>query len=195
MISFLLAGFTMAGPDSGFTQSRLLTKVGYVDIDRLTEAYITRFFNWEIEWRERYLSEIRVPPRFLTGQAREEELENWILEHCRSLDYLKSSLEQWERNGEIYDPDLREQLHYDILLAIRKTAVMEGFSIIISNTGNFVYGTDEAELTGKVLFRLDSQLMDRQTGDPPLLRGHGQHRGALGEYENWYWYRSEDPSE
>jgi Skp family chaperone for outer membrane proteins len=196
-LAVIFLEFVMAAPVPGFSQSRTLTRIGYVDIDRIMETYIDRFFTSEIEWRERYLSEIKVPSMVFTGQAREEELERWLQEHSRSLDYLKSNQEHWKRSGEVRDQKLLEQLHADIIQSVRKTAVMEGFSIIISNTGNFVYGTVEVDLTGKVLFRLDSQLLERQRTDPPLLWG-GDAEWVTGDhnaYRNRHWYRYEDSDE
>jgi hypothetical protein len=39
---------------------------------------------------------------------------------------------------------------------------------VLDKTGNFVYGSDDINLTSKVLFRLDEKLLDLQ-GKPPLV--------------------------
>ena len=67
--------------------------------------------------------------------------------------------------------ELREDLIYqiiqrDIMEAIQKTSELEGFNLILDNTGNFVYGSEDINLTDKVLFRLDEKLLDLQNREP-----------------------------
>ena len=50
--------------------------------------------------------------------------------------------------------------------AIKKTSELEGFSLVLDNSGNFVYGSEDINLTDKVLFRLDEKLLDLQNIDP-----------------------------
>jgi hypothetical protein len=133
----LAAALILGIPASGRAQSRLLTRMGYVDMQRIMEAYIERFFTREIEWRE-----------------------------------------HWERTGEVPDDGLREQMIEDIMQAVRRTAVVEGFSMVLDTTGSFVYGASEVDLTGKVLSRLESRLLDRLRGEP--LPFEDQEEGGSG---------------
>lgn len=135
----LAAALILGIPASGGAQSRLLTRVGYVDMQRIMDTYIERFFTHEIEWRE-----------------------------------------HWERTGEVPDDGLREQMIEDIMQAVRRTAVVEGFSMVLSTTGNFVYGASEADLTGKVLSRLESRRLDRLRGGPLPFENQNQEEGGSG---------------
>lgn len=51
-----------------------------------------------------------------------------------------------------------EIVENDILNAVRKTAEVEGFSIVLERSGNFVYGSPEVDLTDRVLARLQREL-------------------------------------
>jgi len=152
----------LTGPYAVPARSQMLTNVGYINIDRLMGIYIERFFDREIEWREDYILEIGGRSSVFMSQNREEKLNLKIQEHRRYLEYLKYHRDYWRTNGQLTDSSLRNSLYSAIKQAIHNTAISEGVSIIISNSGNFVYGSEEVDLTAKVLFRLESSLIDQQ---------------------------------
>ena len=77
----------------------------------------------------------------------------------------------WESNEEIRDDIIYQIVQRDIMEAIKKTSELEGFSLILDNTGNFIYGSEDINLTDKILFRLDEKLLELQNKEPlaPLM--------------------------
>ena len=61
---------------------------------------------------------------------------------------------------------IQQIIQRDIMNAIRKTSEVEGFNLILDKTGNFIYGTEDIDLTDKILFRLDEKLMELQNSNP-----------------------------
>jgi hypothetical protein len=150
-------------------RSQLLTKVGYVDLVVINKTYTSQFFEREIEWRERHLTELETDATPFAGRQRMDEFKRNERAYELSLEYLRENWIHWKNTGYVRDEVLRTLIQHEILQAVRKTGIIEGFSIILTNTGNFVYGSDEVNLTDKVLFRLNSLMLDRYKGVPALI--------------------------
>jgi Skp family chaperone for outer membrane proteins len=71
-----------------------------------------------------------------------------------------------ESTGNIRDSLILQIVQRDIMEAIKKTSELEGFSLVLDNSGNFVYGSEDINLTDKVLFRLDEKLLDLESSEP-----------------------------
>jgi Skp family chaperone for outer membrane proteins len=79
---------------------------------------------------------------------------------------LKDNMSYWNSNGDVKDEIIFQIVRRDIIEAIKKTSELEGFNLVLDKTGNFVYGSDDINLTTKVLFRLDEKLLDLQSKAP-----------------------------
>jgi hypothetical protein len=71
--------------------------------------------------------------------------------------------------GDVRDDNLFNIIQINIMDAIKKTSELEGYSLVLDNTGNFVYGSEDINLTDKVLFRLEEKLLDRSEQDPAAV--------------------------
>ena len=79
---------------------------------------------------------------------------------------LRYNLLFWDRTGEIRDDIILQIIQRDLIESIKKTSELEGFSMVLDNTGNFIYGSEDINLTDRVLFRLDEKLLDLQNNEP-----------------------------
>jgi Skp family chaperone for outer membrane proteins len=154
-------------PALGFSVT--LVRVGYINLDTIIEKYTVKYLNAEIEMREGYISQLQ--SQYSTGYAKMSERDRMdslqkIRDQRDTLGMLKSNKSRWESSGEVKDEIVTQIVQRDIMDSIKKTSELEGFSIVLDNTGNFIYGSDDINLTNKVLFRLDEKLLDLQSRAP-----------------------------
>jgi hypothetical protein len=74
----------------------------------------------------------------------------------------------WQRSGEIRDDIIFQIIQRNLMDSIKKTSELEGFSLILDNTGNFIYGSEDINLTDNVLFRLEEKLLELQESEPQV---------------------------
>jgi Skp family chaperone for outer membrane proteins len=125
----------------------------------------------EIETRTAYAAELQA--NYNTNYSRMSEKDRVetlrrIKDQRDAIALLKNNMSYWNSNGDFMDEIIFQIVQRDIIEAIKKTSEIEGFNLVLDKTGNFVYGSDDINLTSKVLFRLDEKLLDLQ-GKPPLV--------------------------
>ncbi len=146
-----------------------LVRVGYVDIDSIISKYTKKYLDTEITMREEYIDQLNSTYNekyFEMTDAEREETRTKIRDQSEVLHTLRYNRNILQSTGNIEDDNLFQIIESDIMEAIKKTSELEGFSLIIDKTGNFIYGSDDINLTDKVLFRLDEKLMDLQNNEP-----------------------------
>jgi Skp family chaperone for outer membrane proteins len=147
-----------------------LVRVGYIDIDVVVETYTSRYLETQIAMREDFLQQLRDTYNsdyYELSAAERDDYRKQIDDQREALSLLTSSNYLREATGTIREAVIKRIVQRDIMEAIKKTSELEGFSLVLDNSGNFVYGSDDINLTEKVLFRLDEKLMDLQN-HPPL---------------------------
>jgi Skp family chaperone for outer membrane proteins len=148
-----------------------LVRVGYIDLESIIQNYTVKYMSTEIEIRTMYASQLQT--NYNTNYARMSEKDrNETLRKIRdqrdAITLLKNNMSYWNSNGDMKDEIIFQIVQRGIIEAIKKTSEIEGFSLVLDKTGNFVYGSDDINLTTKVLFRLDEKLLDLQS-KPPLV--------------------------
>ena len=148
-----------------------LVRVGYIDLEAIIQTYTVKYMSTEIEARTAYAAQLQV--NYNTNYSRMPEKERVetlrkINDHRDVIALLKNNMSYWKSNGDFMDEIIFQIVQRDIIEAIKKTSEIEGFSLVLDKTGNFVYGSDDINLTSKVLFRLDEKLLDLH-GEPPLV--------------------------
>jgi Skp family chaperone for outer membrane proteins len=161
-----------------------LVRVGYIDLDIIISSYTTKYLNTEISIREEYISQLQTEYNdryYRMPEMEENQLLSNLQKHRRALNMLKYNNYLWENTEELSDEIIYQIVQRDIMEAIKKTGELEGFSIILDKTGNFIYGSEDVNLTDKVLFRLDEKLLDLQSTEPvaPLSLESVREEGAL----------------
>jgi len=146
-----------------------LVRVGYIDLDLIIATYTTNYLETEISFRNEYLTGLQ--QQYSSGyfdltETERFELQLRINDQREVLDMLHYNLFLWENSEELKDDIVYQILQRDIMEAIQKTSELEGYNLILDNTGNFIYGTEDVNLTDNVLFRLDEKLLDIQDDDP-----------------------------
>ena len=147
-----------------------LVRVGYIDIDVVVDTYTGRYLETEIAMREDFLQQLRdtYDNQYYDMNTRErDDFRMQIDDQREALNLLTYSNYILETTGTIREAVIQRIVQRDIMEAIKKTSELEGFSLVLDNSGNFVYGSDDINLTEKVLFRLDEKLLDLQN-NPPL---------------------------
>lgn len=166
-----------------------LVRVGYIDLDVIILSYTTKYIDTEISVREEYVSQLQSDYNdryFRMSEMEKSQLLSNLQKHRRELNMLKYNRYLWENTEELSDEIIYHIVQRDIMEAIKKTGEIEGFSLILDNTGNFIYGSEDINLTDKVLFRLDEKLLDLQSTEPvaPLsLESEREERDLLLENE------------
>lgn len=153
-----------------YALSITLVRVGYIDLEKIINDYTEKFFTTQIQVREEYVKQLQDKYSFNYFELTDEEkinLLNQIRDENQTLDILRYNQRMWIEKGEIQDNRIYQLIQTDIMEAIKKTSELEGFNLIIDNTGNFVYGSEDINLTDKVLFRLDEKLLQFQNTQPP----------------------------
>ncbi|RKX98539.1 MAG: hypothetical protein DRP54_08155 [Spirochaetes bacterium] len=147
-----------------------LVRVGYIDLEKIISEYTEKFFETQIQVREEYVKQLQDKYSFNYFELTDEEkidLLNQIRNENQTLDVLRYNKRMWMEKGEISDERIYQLIQTDIMEAIKKTSELEGFNLILDNTGNFIYGSEDINLTDKVLFRLDEKLLQFQNTQPP----------------------------
>jgi Skp family chaperone for outer membrane proteins len=162
-----------------------LVRVGYIDLDVIILSYTTKYIDTEISVREEYVSQLQSDYNdryYRMSEMEKSQLLSNLQKHRRELNMLKYNRYLWENTEELSDEIIYHIVQRDIMEAIKKTSEIEGFSLILDNTGNFIYGSEDINLTDKVLFRLDEKLLDLQSTEPvaPLsLESEREERDLL----------------
>lgn len=146
---------------AAYPQARLLAKAGFLDLDRIVYEYTARYLDGEISRREKSLALLRASlqsKRVFDQIEEHESIEEKIREHREALASLRRDKDYFARTGELRSDRLAEIVEKDIFIAVRKTAEIEGYSIVLDKSGNFVYGSREVDLTDRVLQRLLREL-------------------------------------
>ncbi len=146
-----------------------LVRVGYVDIDSIISTYTQKYLDTEITVREEYINLLNSTyseKYFEMADVEREEMRTKIRDQNEVLHVLRYNRNVLQSSGNIEDKNLLQIIESNIMEAIKKTSELEGFSLIIDKTGNFIYGSDDINLTDKVLFRLDEKLLDLQNNEP-----------------------------
>jgi Skp family chaperone for outer membrane proteins len=165
-ISLLTAAFILV---PFFSFSITLVRVGYVDLDVIILTYTTRYLETEISTRENYTSFLQEEYNQQYFRLDEEERADYqskLKDHYAVLNMLRYNKVLWDSTEDIRDDIIFEIVQRDIMGAIKKTGELEGYSLVLDNTGNFIYGSEDINLTDNVLFRLDEKLLDIQNNDP-----------------------------
>lgn len=154
---------------AGSTLAISLVRVGYMDVDRVLATYTRNYFDTMIEIRENQLTELEAEynSNFYTmGYREKSDMEAQLRNHRDELRDLRLNRRVFQSTGEIRDDGIFNTVQTDIMDAVKKTSELEGFSLVLDKTGNFVYGSQEIDLTDKVLFRLDEYLLDLREQQP-----------------------------
>jgi Skp family chaperone for outer membrane proteins len=165
-----------------------LVRVGYINLDNIIKTYTEKYLDTEISIREQYVQLLQSDYNmnyFTMTDTQREQLQEKISNQRTVLNMLRFNMAVWKNTDELREDLIYRIVQRDIMEAIKKTSELEGFNLILDNTGNFVYGSDDINLTDKVFFRLDEKLLDLQNKEPvaPLdLELEGQQEGA--EYLN-----------
>lgn len=150
-------------------QSLSLVRVGYINVDKVLDTYTRNYLDTMIEVRERYLEELEAEynAKFYTmGYREKSNMETQLRERREELRNLRLNRRVFSSTGEIRDDMIFHTVQGDIMDAVKKTSELEGFSLVLDNSGNFVYGSEDINLTAKVLFRLDERLLDMRERQP-----------------------------
>ncbi len=146
-----------------------LVRVGYVDIDAIISTYTQKYLDTEITMRDEYINQLNSTYNekyFEMTDVEREEIRTNISDQNEVLHVLRYNRNVLQSAGSIEDENLFQIIESNIMEAIKKTSEFEGFSLIIDKTGNFIYGSEDINLTDKVLFRLDEKLFDLQNNEP-----------------------------
>ncbi len=146
-----------------------LVRVGYIELDLIIQTYTTRYLETEIQARNEFITALQ--GKYSSGyfdltESERFEIQLKIDDQREVIDMLHYNLFLWENSGEMKDDLIYQVIQRDIMAAIQKTSEIEGFSLILDNTGNFIYGSDDVNLTDKVFFRLDERMLDIQGNEP-----------------------------
>ncbi len=146
-----------------------LVRVGYIDIDAVVDTYTYRYLETEIAIRQEFIQQLRDLYRdefYDISTTERRGLQRQIDDQKEVLSLLTYNSYLLESTGNIRDSLILQIVQRDIMEAIKKTSELEGFSLVLDNSGNFVYGSEDINLTDKVLFRLDEKLLDLQSSEP-----------------------------
>ena len=146
-----------------------LVRVGYIDIDAVVKTYTLRYLETEIAIREAFVEQLRNAYSEQYNEMSSYErtnLRRQIDDQREVLSLLTYNNYLLETTGSIRESVIIRIVQRDIMEAIKKTSELEGFSLVLDNSGNFVYGSEDINLTDKVLFRLDEKLLDLQNSEP-----------------------------
>ena len=157
-----------------------LVRVGYIDLDLLIQTYTEKYLETEIALRSDYLSQLQGEYNekyYSMTEAEKREFQIKINDQRNTLSTIRYNQMFWRRSGEIRDEIIFQIIQLNLMESIKKTGELEGFSMILDNTGNFIYGSEDINLTDKVLFRLEEKLLELQESEPlvPLSHEHKEY--------------------
>lgn len=162
-VSIPLAVLFFLIPFCMFPKTMSYMKVGFVDIDLLFQSYIPKYLDAEIRTVDGSISRLRAmcdSNYFKISEKELEAMQEKLLEQSSKLSNLQSVKSFWEKTNLISDELIFEKIQNKIMETIKKTCVLEGYSLLLDRTGNFVYGSEDIDLTHRVLFRLEEKLLD-----------------------------------
>ncbi|UCB45505.1 MAG: OmpH family outer membrane protein [Spirochaetota bacterium] len=162
LIIFLLNVTCLVVPFMGHAKTSQYVKVGYINLDRIIQTYTAKYLEAEIKLIENSISQLPAYSviNYLTLTEKEKsELQSKLQDYSFKLETLKSNKYFWNVYGEFMDDTIYDKIQKDIMEAIRKVSILEGYSMVLDSTDNFVYGSEDVNLTEKVLFRLDEKLL------------------------------------
>jgi Skp family chaperone for outer membrane proteins len=144
-----------------------LVRVGFIDLDSIISRYTVKYIETQISVRESYVNKLtdEYNRRYfsLTPDER-RNLQTMIQDHKNVLETFIYNLNYFKANETVQDSLIKQIIQRDIMSAIQKTSELEGFHLILDKTGNFIYGSEDINLTEKVLFRLEDKLLDMRSG-------------------------------
>lgn len=143
-----------------------LVRVGFIDLDVIISRYTLKYIETQISVRERYVNQLTEEYNqryFFLNPDERRNLQIMIQDHKNVLDTFIYNLSYFKINETIQDSLIKQIIQRDIMKAIQKTSELEGFHLILDNTGNFIYGSEDINLTEKVLFRLEDRLLNMQS--------------------------------
>jgi len=153
----------------GIVSAITLVRVGYIDLDKIIDTYTEKYLDAEIKLRESYTEQLQNKYNtqyFILNPEERQNIQTEIKDHYEVLNMLRYNQIFWDSSQNIKDDILYQIIQRDIMAAIKKTSELEGFNLVLDNTGNFIYGSEEINLTDKVLFRLDEKLLEIQNSQP-----------------------------
>jgi Skp family chaperone for outer membrane proteins len=159
LIPLLFAAAVPAGAIS-------LVRVGYIDIEVVINTYSEKLLDTEITRRESHVDDMRAKLNSSSDSQERLQLQSDLREQNRAISILRQNKTTFRSTGNISDDTIFRIIQRDVMEAIKKTSELEGFSLVLDNSGNFIYGSDDINLTEKVLFRLDEHLLDLQDREP-----------------------------
>jgi Skp family chaperone for outer membrane proteins len=144
-----------------------LVRVGFIDLDEIISRYTVKYIETQISIRERYVNQLTEEYNrryFVLSPDERRNLQIKIQDHKNVLETFIYNLSYFKSNETVQDSLIKQIIQRDIMSAIQKTSELEGFHLILDNTGNFIYGSEDINLTEKVLFRLEDRLLNMQSG-------------------------------
>lgn len=140
-----------------------LVRVGFIDVDRVLTTYTRNYLDTMLDIQESYLSRLEKEYNdsyYTLDYRRRYDMENQLRDLREEVKNLRLNRRVFISSGEIRSDEIFEVVQRNIMDAVKKTSELEGFSLILDKSGNFVYGSEEINLTDKVLFRLDERLLE-----------------------------------
>jgi Skp family chaperone for outer membrane proteins len=156
-------------PAAGFAKTAYFVQAGYVDLEAVVKSYTPKYLDKEIVLLQDIIGKSTAASYnsgyYTLSDAELDEARNLLQNRRSALERLRYSKRYWETRGELADAEIAGRIHKNIMDAIKKTGVVEGYSLIFDSTENLLYGSEEVDLTKKVLFRLEERLLDRAGSD------------------------------
>ena len=143
---FILLVFVVVLIPFGTAWSITLVRVGYIDIDAVVETYTNRYLETEIAMRQALIQQLRDTYKdqsYDMSVAERMDLQRQIDDQKEALSLLMYNSYLFETTGDIRDSIIIQIVQHDIMEAIKKTSELEGFSLVLDNSGNFVYGSEK----------------------------------------------------
>jgi Skp family chaperone for outer membrane proteins len=166
---FLAGAAVFLVPAAGFTKTAHFIQVGYVDLETIVGSYTPKYLDKEIALMQEAIGRSTAASYnsgyYTVSDGELDEVRALLQNRQEVLDRLRNNRRSWESCGELVDAEIAERIQKDIMDAIKKTGVIEGYSLIFDSTENLLYGSDEVDLTKKALFRLDERLLDYEKSD------------------------------
>jgi len=167
----LLITFSLV-PLMMFPKTARYMNVGYIDLEEIIQTYTVNYLETEIKLLQDSISLLQhtYNSNYLNlSELERNEIRNKLQDQNSKLNILRSNRYFWDMNGEIMDDIIFEAIQRDIMDAIEKISILEGYSLVFDKSGNFIYGSEDINLTNKVIFRLDEKLLNLQSSEADEL--------------------------
>jgi Skp family chaperone for outer membrane proteins len=166
---FLAGAAVFLTPAAGFTKTAHFIQAGYVNLETIVVSYTPKYLDKEVSMMQEAIGKSTTASKnsgyYTVSDGELDEVRALLQNRQAVLDKLSNNRRSWESCGELVDAEIAERIHKDIMDAIKKTGVIEGYSLIFDSTDSLLYGSEEVDLTKKVLFRLDERLLDYEKSD------------------------------